>query len=82
MKSAKEHVLSTLTDSARDAVPHLTCGLHGKGQAHDCFAGQLRIGFKQMPDALRDDASLARPRPGNDQQRAFSMADSGALFGI
>jgi hypothetical protein len=35
-----------------------------------------------MNDTLGDDARFATARPGNDQQRAFSMLDRFQLFGV
>jgi hypothetical protein len=35
-----------------------------------------------MNNPLGDDASLAAARPGDDQQRAFTMLDGFQLFGV
>ena len=70
-----------MAEQAIDARGHLAGGLIGEGDGED---GVRRDAFleDQPGDAAGDDACFSRAGPGEDQQRAFSGLDGGALFGI
>ena len=61
---------------------HFRRGLVGKCQAQDFLAGQFRLGFEQIANALGDDARLARARAGHHHQRAFAVLHRSALLGV
>ena len=64
-----------------DARPHLLRRLVGEGDRED-FVG-LRVAVAdEVGDAAGDDARLARPRAGEDEQRAVQVQDRLALFGV
>ena len=70
-----------VAEQAVDALGHLAGGLVGEGDGEDGVGGDAF--FADEPgDAAGDDARFAGAGAGQDEQRAFSGLDGGALFGI
>ena len=64
-----------------DARPHLFGRLVGERDREDFV--RLRVAVAdEIGDAAGDDAGLARPGAGEDQQRPLDMKNRFALFGI
>src|SRR5262249_2364478 len=62
------------------ALAHLARGLVGEGDREDLVRSRAARG-DEPGDAARDDARLARARPGQDQERALAVDDRRALLG-
>ena len=64
------------------AVLHFRGGFVSECQAQNFPAGEFRLRFKQIADALGDHASLARARAGHHDKRSLAVLCRGALLGI
>ena len=64
-----------------DARPHLFGRLVGE-RDREHFVRFCVAVADEVRDAARDDARLARPRAGEDEQRPFQVQDRLALFGV
>ena len=64
-----------------DALPHLLGRLVGEGD-RDHLAGVRVAVADEVRDAVGDDARLAGPGAGEDQQRAVHLEHGLALFGV
>ena len=61
-----------------DAVAHLAGRLIGEGDGQDAVAGDV-LDFHQVGDAMGEDARLARPGAGDDEDRSVDGKHSFAL---
>jgi len=64
------------------AVLHLARGFVGEREAENAFAGELRVGFKQVANAFGDDARLARAGARDNEKRPFAVLDGSALLRV
>jgi hypothetical protein len=80
MKCAKANSFGTLADRFQNAMLHLASGFVGKCESENTFGGELRIGFKKIPDALGNDSGLTGAGTRDYEQRTFAMIDRGLLL--
>ena len=64
-----------------DAIPHLAGGFVRERDCEDLFGPDAAF-LNQPGDAVHQDAGLARPRPSDDENRAFGGDDSALLLGV
>lgn len=82
VERAEPNTFGAFADRFHHAALHFPRGFIGECEPKNVFARKIGIGFEQMADAFGDDARLAGPRAGDDQQRAVGMFHGKALFGV
>src|SRR5579862_4471390 len=82
MEGAELNFLAAFPGGLRHAPLHFARGFVGERQPKDLLAREIRLRFQKVPNALRDDARLARARARHNQQRPFAMQHSGALLRV
>jgi hypothetical protein len=75
------HPTAIAAEQRLDARAHLLGGFIGKGHREDA-AGVGHAFADQIGDAVRNDAGLARPCAGENEQRAMGMDDGVLLLGV
>ena len=73
------HALGRLPQQTRDSVSQLTRGLVGEGDRQDSVRRDASF-MNEVGDSGSEDASLARSRPSQDQQRTLEVVHGFSLF--
>ena len=79
--AARAEVVGAAGQQRLDAGAHLAGGLIGEGDGEDAPGRHAGLA-DEVGDAVGDDARLARPRPGQDEQRAGGAGDGLSLGGV
>ena len=79
--AARAEVVGAAGQQRLDAGAHLAGGLVGEGDGEDAPGRHAGLA-DEVGDAVGDDAGLAGPRPGEDEERAGGAGDGLSLGGV
>ena len=81
VKRRHPHAAAVRAQQRLDALAHFLRGLVREGHRENLVGLRVAVA-DEVRDSAGDDAGLAGPGAGEDQQRPLDVKDRGALFGV